>query len=184
MYKQILRKTKSQERSSMNKQDVFLKSRQIITFLEDVEEYENANVICVYVSRKNEVHTHAFIRKAIAIGKTVAVPKVTGEILKLGIITNFENLVVTSHTGLLEPKTLNEIDVHEIDLFVVPGLVFGIRKQRIGYGKGYYDRLLQEYKGTKVGICFDIQLINSSEGLTEVFDVDMDFIITEKRIIK
>ena len=62
--------------------------------------------------------------------------------------------------GILEPKKENKIVTPEdIDVIIVPGLVFDTKKNRIGYGKGYFDRYLKNIKDHKIGICFDEQII-------------------------
>lgn len=93
----------------------------------------------------------------------------------------------TGAYGILEPisgdressesRTLEE----EIELIVVPGVAFDRRLNRLGRGKGYYDRLLSTLQARKVGICFDFQLKDAIP--TEPFDRKMDAILTEKETI-
>lgn len=74
-------------------------------------------------------------------------------------------------------------DPARISLIVVPGVGFDLSGQRIGYGKGYYDRVLHrlEGKGKLTALCYEFQLVDSLAG--EQHDVNMDRIITERRII-
>ena len=69
----------------------------------------------------------------------------------------------------------------DIDLIVVPGVAFDRERNRLGRGKGYYDRLLSQLKASAIGICFDFQL--KGQIPTEPFDRKMDLVITEKEII-
>lgn len=82
--------------------------------------------------------------------------------------------------GIYEPEKIIEADINEIDLVMAPGIAFSKSGDRIGFGKGYYDKLLADYKGKKVGICYDFQVID--EIPVSVNDIKMDMIITEKRI--
>ena len=79
---------------------------------------------------------------------------------------------------LLLPLTVDE---SEIDLIIVPGVAFDRQLNRMGRGKGYYDRLLSTLQAPKIGICFDFQLQDTVP--TESFDKKMDMIITEKEIV-
>ena len=69
----------------------------------------------------------------------------------------------------------------EINLIFVPGVAFDNNGNRIGHGKGYYDRYLSNTTAIKVGICFESQLVNSIP--TEDHDIQMDYVITEKQIL-
>lgn len=82
--------------------------------------------------------------------------------------------------GIPEPMRRETADIKTIDVALIPGIGFDRTGSRIGFGKGYYDRFLAEFKGLKIGICYDFQIladIPSSE-----HDIKMDLIITEKRI--
>ena len=82
--------------------------------------------------------------------------------------------------GIMEPiEQETTVDESEIDLIIVPGVAFDRQLNRMGRGKGYYDRLLSTLQAPKIGICFDFQLQDTVP--TESFDKKMDMIITEKR---
>lgn len=85
--------------------------------------------------------------------------------------------------GVLEPFA-SSLQVAVVDLqgLLVPGLVFNKNGNRLGKGKGFYDKTLEHYSGKKVGICFDFQI--SSDTLpTEVHDVKVDYLITESGVV-
>ena len=69
----------------------------------------------------------------------------------------------------------------ELDLVLVPGVVFDKNGWRIGFGKGFYDRFLRGVSGIKAGICFDMQIVPKS--VHEEHDISMDFLITENGIL-
>jgi len=75
-----------------------------------------------------------------------------------------------------------DMNPKDIDLAFIPGLAFSEDGLRLGYGKGVYDRLLTNTKALKFGVCFDFQIIDNFS--SESHDLRVDFIITERRIIK
>ena len=84
--------------------------------------------------------------------------------------------------GIMEPiEQKTTVDESEIDLIIVPGVAFDRQLNRMGRGKGYYDRLLSTLQVPKIGICFDFQLQDMIP--IEPFDKKMDMIITEKEVI-
>ena len=90
----------------------------------------------------------------------------------------------TTDWSTTELDTLNQSnsDKHKIDLFLVPGVAFDKSGNRLGYGKGYYDQLLHNTTGLKIGICFDCQVVDAIPN--ETHDIKMDIIVTESRIIQ
>ena len=84
--------------------------------------------------------------------------------------------------GILEPKTVRKADENNIDVILVPGLAFDRNGGRMGFGKGYYDRLLESSKAVKIGLCYDFQILEKIP--TESHDVPMNFVITEKEILE
>jgi 5-formyltetrahydrofolate cyclo-ligase len=85
----------------------------------------------------------------------------------------------------MEPKhdILNKANIEDIDLIIVPGVVFDEHCNRIGFGAGYYDRFLPKRakNSSTIGLAYDYQIINKIP--TGDYDIPLDFIISEKRII-
>jgi 5-formyltetrahydrofolate cyclo-ligase len=86
--------------------------------------------------------------------------------------------------GILEPKpdAVRPIDCDQIDAALVPGLAFDETGNRLGRGMGYFDRILQDLRGVKIALAYDFQIV--SEVPKEAHDAPMDFIVTEKRVMK
>ena len=100
-----------------------------------------------------------------------------GDDLELRIYTGPENMSICSVYGIEEPTGEAFTDYAAIDFIVVPGVAFDAKGNRLGRGKGYYDRLLPRIPSAyKAGICFPFQLVE--EVPAESFDVRMDIIIT------
>ncbi|WP_289703275.1 5-formyltetrahydrofolate cyclo-ligase [uncultured Muribaculum sp.] len=82
----------------------------------------------------------------------------------------------------IEEPTGDDIEnIDNIELIIVPGIAYDNRGNRVGRGKGYYDRLLSRTKATKIGIGYDFQLVDEID--SEPHDITMDIVITDSRII-
>ena len=161
---------KTQHKPSATRQ-----SAEIVAALEAHPAFRAANTILLYHSLKDEVDTHAFIRKW-SREKRILLPVVTGDDLELRLYTGPEDLTIGAY-GIEEPTGALFTDYSAIDLIVVPGVAFDRNGNRLGRGKGYYDRLLPRIPSAyKIGICFPFQLVD--EVPAEPFDIRMDEIIT------
>jgi 5-formyltetrahydrofolate cyclo-ligase len=162
-------------------------SRQVFQHIEALPEYALAHSVMLYLDFRSEVHTRWFVPKAWAAGKRVVVPFCQDNELGLFLLTDF-NEVTPGMLGVLEPKaelchrTDRRVDPVELDLIVAPGLAFDLRGGRLGYGKGYYDRLLHRVRADtfKVGVCFECQIFPEIPLLPH--DIRMDRIVTEKAV--
>jgi len=182
--KEKLRKEIIEKRIKQSKEENKRKSKEIKEKLFNLKEYKDAETILFYVSYNGEVFTHDMIKEAIE-NKTVIVPITNKDdcSLTLSELRSWDDLE-TSCYGILEPRKecIKEVSIDEIDLIIVPGVVFDIKGNRIGHGKGYYDKLLRNTKGiTKIGLSFEFQIVENIP--IEKHDISMDKIITEKRII-
>ncbi len=91
------------------------------------------------------------------------------------------NSMQKDYFGIFCPKNDYTIDEKEIDVFFIPGLAFDTFGNRVGYGKGCFDRILKNAgKSFFVGVCYDFQLISGDILETDGNDIEMDFILTEK----
>lgn len=145
-------------------------------------EYRDAKVVFAYMDCKNEVETRKVIEHCWKNGKTVAVPKVFGEIMKYYAISSYEDLE-DGYFGIQEPKheQLQEI-VCEDGLMILPGVAFDEQRHRVGYGGGFYDRYLEAHPDMKkIAFAFEFQVFDKVP--FEKFDRQPEKIITEKRII-
>lgn len=156
------------------------------SFLKKFEkELKSANTIMSYMDFKGEVSTKELNQKLIEMGKTVLVPKVSEDksrIISMALTENLEK----GNFGILEP--LGEEFTGKIDFIIVPGVVFNSRGDRIGFGKGYYDKFfadrtekIKTENFLKVSLAYDMQIDESFHG--EEHDEKIDVIITEKRVI-
>ena len=141
------------------------------------EDYIRSNTIGIYYSLKSEVDTLKLIRYSLTHNKIVLLPRVEGSNMSFYPIDSLDNLCRSSF-GIMEPVGETIFPKEGIDLLIVPGLVFDKNKNRIGFGRGYYDKYLFDYKGTTIGICYEEQM--TEEIIPDEFDVKLKKIITEK----
>ncbi len=94
---------------------------------------------------------------------------------------SFDELVETEVFGakILTPPGKK---IEEPDILLVPGMAFSQQGERLGRGKAFYDRYLKKFSGQKIGICFEMQLVERVP--TEDHDELVDYVVTEKRVIK
>lgn len=158
------------------------KSHQIFEKFISLPEIKEAKNILVYVSYGEEVVTHFMIKRLLQTDKVLYTPKVDGDNIIACRLDHWEDLEFGTF-GILEPKEVIEIKhPSELDLIMVPGVAFTEKGDRMGLGKGFYDRFLDKCPATKVGLAYDEQIIN--ELPIEDHDVPMDIIITDSTIIR
>lgn len=148
--------------------------------------YNNAKSIFIFISYGSEVDTISIIEHSLNEGKEIYVPKTYKDIkeMKAVKITDFNNMS-RDKMGILEPVEVSEESIGEkFDLIIMPGVAFDDSGNRIGYGGGYYDKYLSNYKEEteNVALAYDMQLLNKIE--IEGHDIKVNYIITEKNIIK
>lgn len=178
--KHIIRKKILELRKNLPTYDVLKKSNEIIKKLEEIEEFKEAKKIACYISFGNEVYTHGFIKKYVET-KIISVPVVNKKEIFLSNIKSWSELQQGAY-GILEPKKEFLRICNNVDLIIVPGIAFDKKGNRIGYGEGYYDKLLKKLNAIKIALAYDFQLLDKIP--SEKHDVKIDIIITEKRILR
>jgi 5-formyltetrahydrofolate cyclo-ligase len=138
--------------------------------------FQQAKTVMLYWSMEDEVHTHDFIQKW-AKEKEIILPVVNGDKLLLKRFTGMQSMKTGEKYGIQEPQGEDFTDFNAIDLVIVPGVAFDKAKNRMGHGKGYYDRLLPDLKAYKIALCYNFQLVD--EVPAEIHDIKMDEIITD-----
>jgi len=167
---------KPEERSAMD--------TRALELLVSTDEYKSAARVLLYASYQSEVGTARIIEHALSSGKEVVLPKVdeSGGCLTKHIISGMDDLR-SGFKGIPEPTTEVCVKVEDVDLIIVPGVAFSASGARIGYGGGYYDRLLPRIKGLRpiMALAYEEQIFDSLP--EEEHDISMDWIITPERII-
>ncbi len=184
--KKEIRKEALRRRNSLLKEDVLKESRAIGERLTALPDYQGARSIMFYLSSGSEVNTREMIAAALDNNLRVAVPLVrpeTGE-MKAIVITEPDRDLSPGFKGIMEPEYNpdRELSPAEFDLIIIPGVAFDAMGNRIGMGKGYYDRFLSRLspKVRKIALAFESQIVASIPG--DDNDVRMDMIITGNRV--
>jgi 5-formyltetrahydrofolate cyclo-ligase len=97
-------------------------------------------------------------------------------------VTDIHVEILSGKFGIREPApTCVALPLDDLDLVLVPGVAFDAQGHRLGRGKGFYDRMLENFKGKKIGVAFDEQI--ADEIPVEKNDVRMDFVLTPTRCL-
>jgi len=183
--KTLIRTELLKKRNNLSGNDKLNFSLKIKGTLVNLPEYKKAKAILCYMPINNEVDTVTLIKDSLKNKKRIALPKVNKKEHSIEVfeIKNIEGDLEIGCYNILEPKIENKrLNYSDIDLILVPGVAFDCRGFRIGYGKGYYDRLLKNTNAAKIALAYEFQVHDKLPG--ESHDVCVDKIITEKRIIE
>lgn len=135
-----------------------------------------ARTVMLYYSLPDEVCTHTIVDSLLMSGKRILLPRVTGEgTMELRRYTGPRDLARGAY-GIMEPTGDVFNDYASIDLAIVPGMAFDPSGNRMGRGKGYYDRFLPHLNNAyKIGVCFPFQIVQNIP--TDKHDVRMDEVL-------
>lgn len=176
--KQIRRQIKSL-RLELSEFEMQQEANLVFSKIESTEVFKAAKTILIYWSTPDELPTHETVKKWSA-EKQIILPTVSGDDLILRQYSNHTQMKQGS-LGIWEPDS-SETFEGDIDLVIVPGVAFDMGKNRLGRGKGFYDRFFEYFKTTKIGVGFDFQLLESVPA-TEL-DIKMDKIIVPSQNIE
>jgi 5-formyltetrahydrofolate cyclo-ligase len=184
--KKQVRKEKLLWRKSLSPDEARSKSLLIAASVRALPEYAAAKCVLFYVSAKaNEVDTHALIREALANNVRALVPVTDFDrgALAVAHIRAMEELV-PARFGLLEPdpKRARLASPDDADIIIVPGVAFDREGRRVGFGGGYYDRLLSGNGALAVALSYEGQLVDKAP--VGAHDVPVDVIVTEQAVYR
>jgi 5-formyltetrahydrofolate cyclo-ligase len=147
--------------------------------------FHDAQTVLAYMSFGAEFNTTAFVRASLERDKVTILPKINAVEQRLDLyrVCDLNADFVSGTWGILEPNPLRcaKIATEEIDFVLVPGVAFDSECNRLGYGGGYYDRLLDDLGpfATLVGPAFAVQIVERVP--IETHDISLDLVITEER---
>ena len=155
------------------KEQLLEQSEQILAKLEQHPDFAKAETVMLYSALPDEVQTQAFLEKW-HLKKKIILPTVVGDDI-IPVEYGKDTAFAVGDFNILEPQ--NEPYTGGFDLIVVPGVAFDRKGNRLGRGRGYYDRFLCQHLDVKrIGICFDFQCVD--EVPAEPFDIRMDEVLT------
>jgi len=186
MKKDLLRTSIKKLRDKLSDEEKAVKDELIKGNLFKQREFYSAQIILFYAAFGSEVGTMEMMKQTKQLKKRIALPFILSKkerLLGISEILSLNEDLSLSDWGILEPQNIRLKKLNEIDLVIVPGVVFDRYGYRLGYGKGYYDRLLKVIKKViKIGICYKLQLVDRIIGVNKK-DIKVDKIITEEEVI-
>lgn len=177
--KQRIREEMRDKKKAISYEEKLADEKLVFEQIEKLPVFKSANTILIYWATKDELPTHRTI-DCWSESKIVLLPAVEGEKL---LIKRYEKggKMTQKRLGIWEPDLKETFD-GKIDLVIVPGIAFDVLKNRLGRGKGYYDRFFNKYKPVKIGVCFDCQLLHSVPVARH--DKSMDIVVSPSKLIE
>jgi len=173
--KKLLRQQIKAVKKDFTPEQAIIDSDRIFSQVEDLPQFKNAKVVLAYWSLSDEVSTQKFILKW-ASEKRIALPIVMGETLEIRAFNGLNSLITSDSFGIQEPQTEELINPMDVDFAIIPGVAFDRRGNRMGRGKGFYDRFLKQTKAYKVAVGFDFQILEDVP--VSSLDVPVDIVIS------
>ncbi|TDT67848.1 5-formyltetrahydrofolate cyclo-ligase [Hypnocyclicus thermotrophus] len=175
--KNEIRKSIKNKREKLDKNYIELYSKELTQIFINSSLYKNAKTIMSYIPIKNEVNTIYINQEIIKDNKTLLLPAIINDKVYPKL---YNDNFIKGKYDIKEPS--GDIFIDEIDLIIVPGIAFDKYKNRIGFGKGYYDKFLQKYLSSiKVSLIYPFQLVEKINN--EKHDIKIDFIFDNNHII-
>lgn len=154
-----------------------LRSDAILHRVEQLPRFVEAQTVLLYWSMDDEVQTHDFVARWYQ-QKRILLPCVDGDDLRLRTYSGADSMVAGEQFGIGEPTGEEFVDYDHIDLIIVPGVAFDRNGNRMGRGRGFYDRLLRQTpRAYKIGVAFNFQM--RVQIPIEAHDIPMDMVVSE-----
>lgn len=148
--------------------------------LEQLASFMMSKNILMYHSLPDELHTHSFLEKWKGM-KNFFLPRVNG--VNLDILPYDSTRLQLGAFHIEEPVGDTVTPVSDIDMVIVPAVAYDRQCNRVGRGRGFYDRLLRDTRAVKVGVAYHFQVID--EGIdTDPHDVPVDIVITDRAVYR
>ncbi len=149
-----------------------IQSKRVWSILSQYEKFVNAKTVVFYWSMESELNTTEFI-ESVKNTKKVLLPVVVGNNLILRSFDGKDKMVAEPVFGIFEPVGDEFKAYNKIDFVIVPGMAFDKKGNRMGRGKGFYDKFLTQIpNATKIGVCFSHQIVDDVP--SEPHDVKLD----------
>lgn len=175
------------KRNALSASEVYKRSLVIQRRVTDLSQYKSAKIIGAYFPIGSEVRTEYIIHSALDSQKVVLLPKVASDKIAFSRIFRADfrdNKLVEGRFRILEPpRSSYNAQKKNIDLLIVPGIAFDKYGNRIGYGKGYYDRFIKQNDFRfSIGLGFQFQVLDHALPYCD-FDQRLHAIATERNVL-
>lgn len=179
MNKNDIRRKVKARKSLLNDEERLSAAQRVFDMLERTADFMIADRILMYHSLPDELSTREFIAKWCG-RKHFYLPRVNG--VNLEILPYDEQHLALGSFHIEEPTGSDTSCVDDMEMIVVPAVAYDRQGNRVGRGKGYYDRLLAGSRARKIGVAYDFQLVDDID--SEPHDVKVDVVITDKVMVK
>jgi 5-formyltetrahydrofolate cyclo-ligase len=185
--KRYIRRSIRAVRRGLSEVERLARSRRVWERVAALSCYQQARVVLGYMAFDHEVLTDGLIRRAMASGKQLVLPLVQADRQGMALygIEDLEHDVAPGYRGILEPlpQRTRAVAPETLELALIPGVAFDLRGGRLGFGGGFYDRLLGRLPRAipTVGLAFDFQVIPRLP--SQPHDIMLEAIVTERRVI-
>lgn len=182
-----IRKRRREQTSTEKEQ----RTAAIIRNLQDFPAYQEAQTIFFYHPTAEEVNLLPLAREALKDGKKLYFPIMSEEDhgLHLAQVQDLEQDLKPGEFGIYEPQQQADANPLDVDIFLIPGVAFDTKGNRLGMGKGYFDKFFAyleaqdpEHASKRIGIAFDFQILG--EVPTSEHDKTMAYVVTDQTIYK
>ena len=181
-YKNELRAQYSEKRKALSLQEKSKLDESITKRFLNMLSYRYSNQILFYASTDIEISTFDIFEKALKAGKSCYFPKCYENSQMSFYKVNSPDELVSDAFNIKAP--MNETEIYKpqpSDIIIVPAMAYDSKGFRLGYGKGFYDRFLPDFLGTKIGLCYSSFMAESLP--RGRYDISVDIIVTEKKVI-
>ncbi|MBD5244606.1 MAG: 5-formyltetrahydrofolate cyclo-ligase [Barnesiella sp.] len=178
MKKEDIRRSVRASKCLLSEADRETAAERVFSRLEELAAFMMSDHILMYHSLPDELSTRSFLGKW-AGRKRFYLPRVNG--VNLDILPYDRSRLHLGSFHIEEPDGDNTVSVDDIEMIVVPAVAYDRKGNRVGRGKGYYDRLLADSKAVKVGVAYDFQFVDEIDA--EPHDIPVDIVITQSRTI-
>ena len=180
MKKSSIRLQIKTRKALLDDEEKALSAERVFGLVEKTAPFMIAQHVLLYHSLPDELSTHAFIEKWHEM-KHFYLPRVNG--VNLDILPYSKSRLHLGSFQIEEPDGEDLVDPSMIDLIIVPGVAYDRKGNRVGRGKGFYDRLLSTIRAVTMGVGYDFQLLDEDIEADD-FDVPVDYVVTSTRIVK
>ena len=181
-YKNELRTQYSEKRKALSSEQKNKLDESIAKRFINMLSYRYSNQILFYASTDAEISTTSIFEQALNVGKACYFPKCYEDSKMSFYKVNSPDELVPDAFNIKAP--VNETEIYKpqpSDIIIVPAMSYDSKGFRLGYGKGFYDRFLPDFLGTKIGFCYsDFMAESLPKGR---YDISVDIIVTEKKVI-
>lgn len=180
--KQDIRSFLLKKRLSLRPKSINAKSNKVSKILFKIKPFAVSKKIALYFPIKNEVNTQLIFQNSRYLNKDIYLPRVNGSLLDFHKVESLSDLKLGSFNVPEPDPSWKKINPLELDLIIVPGIGFDVHGNRLGYGKGFYDRVLPgAHKKRIYGLSYSFQVLDFIPH--DESDISMGFIVTENGLM-